>query len=414
MLRILEFKLIINLKHQYIDRRKLMNISIISPGYLPVPSIKGGAVEGLIEILINYNEKYAKKNLIIYSIYDENAENLSKRYNNKKIIYIKMNRSLTYMLKRKIIPISIYYWFYCNKVAQIIKLSDICVIENEFSYIKKIKKVLPDMYTVLHLHNDYIERKAFNNIIDKFNSVITVSNFLKNKIKKDITIETIYNGVDFEKFSMKNDDNELKYMRDKLGIAEKDKVLVYAGRISEEKGVLELVKAFTNIKLRDITLIIIGNSGFKDSKDSAYVRKVKELAKQSNNNIIFTGYVDHNELDRFYKCADIGCVPSLCNEAFGLTIIEQMACGLPVIGSDKGAIPEIIDHECGIIVKKNEYFVENLKHAMIDLIINNEKRQEMSIKAYNRSQKFSKEIYAKKMFKFFEENYKRETKDEKN
>lgn len=384
-----------------------MNISIISPGYLPVPSIKGGAVEGLIDILINYNEKYAKINLVIYSVYDKNAEILSKEYNYTKIIYIKMNKILIYMLKQKIIPISIYYWFYCRKVAQIIKLSDICIIENEFSYIKKMKKVFPDMYTILHLHNDYIEKKSFNDIIGNFNSVITVSNFLKNKIEKDMTISTIYNGIDFERFFLKNDDNELKYMRKKIGISEKDKVLVYAGRISKEKGVLELVNAFSKIKLKDITLIVIGNSGFKDSKDSTYVRKVKELAKKSNNNIIFTGYVDHDELDRFYKCADVGCVPSLCNEAFGLTIVEQMACGLPVIGSDKGGIPEIIDEECGIIVKKNEYFVENLKNAMIDLIINNEKRKEMSIKAYKRSQKFSKEIYAKKMFEFLEENYKK-------
>ncbi|WP_372613867.1 glycosyltransferase family 4 protein, partial [Halomonas sp.] len=92
--------------------------------------------------------------------------------------------------------------------------------------------------------------------------------------------------------------------------------------------------------------VLIGGLLASEGSDEAYVARLRALVSERGleDSIAFTGF--RPDLPRLFEALDIICVPSR-NEAFGLTVIEAMAAGKPVIGADSGAIPELIDSRTG-------------------------------------------------------------------
>ncbi len=156
-------------------------------------------------------------------------------------------------------------------------------------------------------------------------------------------ITLIYNGIDPERVCPERTTNR-DAVRQKLGISKDEFVIVSMGRLIHEKGFDILLDEFKTY--RDKTgngkLIIIG-----DGKESG---KLKEKASKLNmaEHVIFTGKISNpSELMRTSDCF----VLASRKEGFGITILEAMANGIPVIASDTGGIPEIIrDGENGILV----------------------------------------------------------------
>ena len=93
--------------------------------------------------------------------------------------------------------------------------------------------------------------------------------------------------------------------------------------------------------------------------------------------IIFTGFVPNKELYKIHNISDIAVIPSIFEEPFGLTVIEAMASGLPLITSDAGAIPDIVDDSNAIIVKREDDFVNNLSIALDKLSSDKTLREKM-------------------------------------
>ena len=92
----------------------------------------------------------------------------------------------------------------------------------------------------------------------------------------------------------------------------------------------------------------------------------QEIKKSKIRNFHLLGTLPNNELPAFYNFIDCFVLPSLF-EAFGITLIEAMSCGKPVIASDTGGIPEIIDHENnGLLIKAGDF--NSLKEAVIRII----------------------------------------------
>jgi len=104
-----------------------------------------------------------------------------------------------------------------------------------------------------------------------------------------------------------------------------------------------------------------------------------------------------------YSIADIGCVPSIWEEPFGLTVIEQMAMGLPIVVSDAGAIPEIVDSSCALIVKRDSQYVNNLKEAILELYSKPELRKEMGGQGEIKVKKFSADTFSKGVYQYLNE-----------
>ena len=90
------------------------------------------------------------------------------------------------------------------------------------------------------------------------------------------------------------------------------------------------------MKTPRIKLLIAGSSFYGMNVKSSFEEEIINIAKTINNNIIFTGFVPYEEMPKVYNVADIAVLPSMWEEPAGLTIIESMACGIPVITTVSG------------------------------------------------------------------------------
>lgn len=136
------------------------------------------------------------------------------------------------------------------------------------------------------------------------------------------------------------------------------KYLLYVGRISREKGVHNAIKVANSL---NIPLIIAAKLETESEPDVQYFHKmVKPYLK---GNIRWIGEVDEEERNNLMKGALAFLHPLAWREPFGLTLIESMACGTPVIAFGLGSIPEIIvDGKTGFIVNSLDEMVEAVKN----------------------------------------------------
>ncbi len=148
----------------------------------------------------------------------------------------------------------------------------------------------------------------------------------------------IYNGVDVGQFRPGLRDQAL---RQQLGVGDAETLFAFAGRVVGWKGLEVAVRALAEPALKDLSvrLLIIGEGDAKPG----LARLAKQLGVAER--LLFQGAVPHKLLPDWYALADVGVFPSVADEAFGITIAEAMACGLPVIGSYIGGIPEVIGNE---------------------------------------------------------------------
>ena len=134
---------------------------------------------------------------------------------------------------------------------------------------------------------------------------------------------------------------------------------------------------------------------------SAYEKKVKKLAEENKDKIIFTGYIDNSEVYKYASIADIQCVPTLVEEAAGLVLLEAMAEGLPLIVTRSGGIMEYVDEDTALIIER-ENIVDNLKNAINYSKEHPEVRKKMSEKSKTQSMKYDESVYYKN---FVESHY---------
>ena len=91
----------------------------------------------------------------------------------------------------------------------------------------------------------------------------------------------------------------------------------------------------------------------------------------------FTGYINNADLYKYYELIDVLCVPSIWNEAAGLTAIEGMASSKPLIVTNNGGLPEYICKDGAIVLKTDKNFINNLKEAIISLYQDKKSCEEM-------------------------------------
>ncbi len=166
-------------------------------------------------------------------------------------------------------------------------------------------------------------------------------------INDKLIIKTIYNGVDDKNFTPQN-----------KNISENLK-LICSARLIKRKGQYTLIEAISNLKKQGITIFVdlVGNGDEKD----AYIKfaNKKNVSKQ----IIFSGYVQREEMPEKYKNADIFVLPSF-NEGMSNALLEAMACGLPVIVTNVGGTEELVNKENGFVFHAGnvDELVKILKH----------------------------------------------------
>jgi len=189
-------------------------------------------------------------------------------------------------------------------------------------------------------------------------------------------LHVVYNGVDHNKFFPLKRTAHKKF---RIG---------YLGGLDGRKNVVLLVEAFKKlVKQRDDVELHIGGSGtnlqrFKDMK----IKNTK-----------FYGWVPDNEINKFYNSLDLYVFPSL-KEGFGNMIVESMAAGTPVLGSNNSSLPEVIG-DAGMVAEPD---VESMVEAMNKIVDSKSLRQNMIKKGLVRAKTFSWKNSAKSTFKVYE------------
>ncbi|MAG50811.1 hypothetical protein CL621_04205 [archaeon] len=182
-------------------------------------------------------------------------------------------------------------------------------------------------------------------------------------------IKIIPNGVDTKLFSPDIKTN----IRERFNI-KKDEILVATvSRLAPKNGIEYLVKAAKQIsqKQKNIKFLIVGGGPLKE--------KLKDLSSGFEKNIIFTGNIPHDETPKFLAASDIFVRPSI-TEGFGISFVEAMSCGLPIITTEAvGKLKILRDREHGFIIKSKN--VDELVIALNKLIQNKSLRNEFGEKA---------------------------------
>lgn len=389
----------------------MRKITIITNGTLPVPASKGGAVESLLNIFLDFNEAENDFKIQLFSIYDSKAKELSYEYKNTDFIFINDN-SFSYKLSkvfRYVINRVFKNKFKNQFISKVLKhksifdSTDLILVENNPGFLKHIRKTTSKPIG-LHLHNDYlnINNPKSKNILEDIDFVITVSNYIKNRVEeiapKNLKVLNAYNGIDLNRFNKGIINDEKVRLKKKFNLEEDDIVIVFSGRLQEHKGVNILINVFVKLsKDAPIKLLLIGGFGFGDEK-IGNLKKNLGINKQTDR-IILTGYVDYKDIHKYYALGDFAVLPSLCEEAFGLTALEALSSGLPVIITDSGGLPEVVNSKCGFIVNRDDNLEVVLKNKMERLIIDKQLRRGMSVEAKKQAGKFSDTEFYSNMVK---------------
>ena len=201
-----------------------------------------------------------------------------------------------------------------------------------------------------------------------FNSFLVFSQAMRENLK--------INGIEDEKITVTN-----HFTSPISNKGNKDfSMLLYVGRISREKGVDYLLKVLEGLKT-NYRLVIIG--------DGYYLPNIKRLANQLEiiNRVEFKGWLSESELSDYYSRAAVLIFPSLWPEPFGISGIEAMAHGIPVVAFNTGAVSEwLIDNETGFLVETGDIIGMRKK---VELLLHNTKLAfDMGVKGKTRVEKY--------------------------
>jgi glycosyltransferase involved in cell wall biosynthesis len=220
-----------------------------------------------------------------------------------------------------------------------------------------------------------IYNKVFiNRVLDSAEVIIATtrsyaedSPFLKNYLDKIVVIP---NGINIEEVTTTLTKEE---SRIKLGLPIETKIILFFGSLVPYKGPDILLKAFKLIKKEfpEVKLIFAGRGQMLD--------ELRDMAKKFDleDDVIFLGFVEEEKKALYYKSADIFCLPSTnMAESFGIVNLEAMTSGIPIVGSNLGGIPDIIEEgENGLLAKPCDH--QSLANALLRLLKDEDLRQRM-------------------------------------
>jgi glycosyltransferase involved in cell wall biosynthesis len=280
---------------------------------------------------------------------------------------------------------------------------DVVHIINFLQFVPVIRARLPKARIVLHMHCQWLEQLDTEIVEPRINAadfVLGCSNFIAVGARRRFPSLAqrcghVYNGADIALFARR------------LGVQPNPKQLLFVGRLAPEKGVHVLLEAFHIVLAQhpDAHLELIGPEKviprevlfpactdrhvlelepyFRPGAYAELLRaKISEFPSGTvsffNNGMKFIELVSH------YHSAEIFVLPSVCEESFGMPLVEAMMSGTPVVATRGGAFPEIVeDMQTGLLVERAD--AEGLADAILQLLCNPNRREAMAQAAFERA-----------------------------
>ena len=221
------------------------------------------------------------------------------------------------------------------------------------------------------------------------NSEITKEGIIKYMGASAEKIHTVYCGYDS---NFKPEPKKAEELKKKLAI--ESPIILYVGRIAFYKGVDHIIEAYhiAKEKIPELKLIIGGKPTLK-------MRDTVERWKIENPDVKFVGLIEDKDMAAYYTMADVFVTYSFASEGFGITPIESIACGTPVICSTMPAYQEILQDNAIFVERKRPDLLAN---AFIDFFQYPEKKQELMKKATDFIKRYTWDAVADRVEKVYE------------
>lgn len=389
-----------------------MKIMIMAASSLPIPAYQGGATETLITQLLQNSQVKNKDDLYIdvfshcegANFKDGNISYYFFKMTHQEILYNKLFRIIRLILLRKI-NINDNFPITLSKATNLSQY-DLIILEGNKDQVLPLRKVYSGKIA-LHIHTVMTMTKETpfaSRIVTGCDYIYANSQFALNKMLKinskiDEKLALWKNCIVLKEFQTTDKVlNFRKVFRDEHNISDNEFLYIYCGRIEPGKGVLELIKAFKLLGEKG-KLLIVGSSWFSSNRKTHYIRKCMKEIEEIKDRVIFSGYIPHKDISKYYHCSDVAIMPSIYEESAGLVALEAQACGIPVIISDIGGIPEFISPESQLKVALDSNFIPQIAHLMNRLYTDKQFYLQEKKLAQNNIKKYDMQIYVEDFLK---------------
>lgn len=340
-------------------------VALLLPPGLPVPAVRGGAVETLVQHLVEENQQQQNLELAVVCQWDEEAAALYGRW--PQTLFYPLTPppySLLHSVKMhwgRLVgrPLHWNRW-YALPLPFLKRLdADLYVGEGgDLTGWQQASRVLGRERFAVHLHGTTPGNAAWDRI---YSRALAISDYVADVWKRgdpSRPVALVPNCVNTQLFCPGKTPEDL---RRRLGFAPEDFVVIFCGRICPEKGVHKLVEALHLCPDPAVKLLVVGSPFFAAQEDSPFFTKLKAdaAALEVQGRIRFTGFVPNHQLPAYYRAADCACFPALWEEPAGITAIEAMACGCPIVATRSGGMPGYLEGSGALLLDRDEILADD-------------------------------------------------------
>ncbi|MCG7405806.1 glycosyltransferase family 4 protein [Paenibacillus sp. ACRRX] len=349
-----------------------MNVLIICTEKLPVPNIRGGAIQTYIGGVAQKISAHHRLTILGRS--------------DPELLPDEVVNGIRYVR----VPSDGIFDKYAEGVVQFLNQRtehyDLIHIFNRPRLVLPVRNTSPQSRIVLSMHNDMfnpakIHPDEAQAVITTLERIVTISNFIGNEILRyypqaQPKLRTIYSGVDLDRFAPWMESQTALHERQVLRAQhqlESKKVILFVGRLSRNKGPHVLVRAMSQLKHSDAVLVVVGGAWYSDNRVSDYIAYIRSLAERASLPVVTTGYVEAHDVHRWFCAADVFVCTSIWDEPLARVHYEAMAAGLPFLTTARGGNPEVIINDNGLLItnpdspleyaEKLNQLLSNMDHA---------------------------------------------------
>ena len=215
-------------------------------------------------------------------------------------------------------------------------------------------------------------------IMKKADGIIALTPKVRNDLVNlgipKTNIQVISTGVPIKRYSPNIESSLKKYVPDQ------EKVILFVGRLTENKGVINLLKAFQKVRahIHNVKLVVVGKGKMEI--------ELKNLARKLGieKDTIFIRYVPQKDMPMIYAGADVFVLPTLYKEPFGIAAIEALSSGVPIVASNIGGLSLIVKNgEVGYLTKPGD--IQEISSRIIQILEDEKLRKNLAIRARERA-----------------------------
>ena len=391
-----------------------MRVCLVAPELLPVPPVRGGAIEtGIAGVAPELAGLGADVHVI--SMSDPLLQPTSIPLGSGRLTYHSVD--IPQPLRRfpiDVIARGAYYFRRAGAIINRLKPEIVRHHNRPLGLLMAKSRYAHPCRHVVSIHNlDYgwclssrrVDRLFFRRAFAQCDKVLTVSDFLNRYVRRRMpTIDpgrviTIHNGVDTTLFTP----NGSTTCRAEFNLSDAPLIL-FAGRIDPRKGVHLLLEAFRLVKRQvpSAHLAIVGPRGsYWHKTATAYAQQIEEAASRLPDVHLLDPIYDRARLARLYATADAACLPFCSEEGFGFTSVEMQACGVPVVTTSIGGVPETVaEGRTGFLVPPAD--IGALAERLVQLLDDEPLRSRMRQAARQFAvERFSWPVVAQRLFRHY-------------